>query len=54
MPFDGPDGFDLVCLSVIFSWQALLARELAIRFKLESEVFPKRDWLRPIGVTIWR
>ena len=32
-------GFDLVCLSVIFSWDAVIAREVALRVKAHSEVW---------------
>lgn len=32
-------GYDLVCLSVIFSWDAITAREIANRVKFNSEVW---------------
>lgn len=32
-------GYDLVCLSVIFSWHAPIARDIALRVKGESEVW---------------
>jgi hypothetical protein len=32
-------GYDLVCLSVIFSWHAPLARDIALRVKAKSEVW---------------
>src|SRR5947209_8050408 len=32
-------GHDLVCLSVVFSWHAPLARDIALRVKAHSEVW---------------
>lgn len=32
-------GYDLVCLSVIFSWHAPLAREIALRLKSNAEIW---------------
>lgn len=32
-------GFDLVCLSVIFSWHAPVAREIALRFKGHADIW---------------
>ena len=44
-------GFDLVCLSVIFSWHAPIARNIALRVKADAEVwcggpgmFALRNW----------
>jgi hypothetical protein len=42
--FDGDPGlfaygYDLVCLSVIFSWHAPIARDIALRVKVNSEVW---------------
>lgn len=46
-------GFELVCLSVIFSWDAVAARDLALAVKANSDVwcggpgmFRIRDWWR--------
>jgi hypothetical protein len=46
-------GYDLVCLSVIFSWDAIVAREIALRVKGQSDVwcggpgmFTLRNWWR--------
>jgi hypothetical protein len=51
-------GYDLVCLSVVFSWQALIARDIALRVKANSEVWCggpgmtrlKRWWLQETGL----
>lgn len=32
-------GYDLVCLSVVFSWHAVIARDIALRVKGQSEVW---------------
>ena len=51
-------GYGLVCLSVIFSWDALVAREIALRVKDSSEVWAggpglfalKKWWLKETGI----
>lgn len=55
-------GYDLVCLSVVFSWHAPIAREIALRVKATSEVWcggPGMDrlakwWRQETGLEIVR
>lgn len=42
-------GYDLVCLSVIFSWHAPLAREIALRVKGASDVWAGGPGLFKVG-----
>lgn len=42
-------GFDLVCLSVMFSWDAQIAREIALRVKAHSEIWAGGPGLFALG-----
>src|SRR4051812_34009150 len=52
-------GYGLVCLSVVFSWHAPLAREVALRLKADGEVWCggpamhalAKWWTRETGLT---
>lgn len=47
------DGYELVCLSVIFSWHAPIAREIALRVKANSDVWAGGPGLFALGAW-WR
>lgn len=49
----GLEGFDLVCLSVIFSWHAPFARDIALRVKGSAEVWCGGPGVRALE-TWWR